>query len=183
MDFPRNAIDQMTREPAWTPGWSGRLLMFSLTVLLLSVGVFAGLKFGYQPYLDAEVKSIEGEIQIFLEKYPIASREAMRRVASQFANVEKVLASYASPRGVFEWLERTTLPSVSYSQMEFKVKERELVLTAQARDDDDVARQLELFRRDTAMVERVLFKSASTGPRGGLQFTAILTLKAPAQPK
>lgn len=183
MDFSRNAADQVAREPAWTPGWSGRLLMFSFTVFLLSVGVFVGIKFGYRPYLESEIKKIEASIGDFLAQYPRASLDSIRRVASQFGNVGKVLDAYGSPRGVFEWLESTTLPSVSYSKMEFRVKERELTLTAQVRDDDDIARQLELFRRDTTMVERVLFKSASTGARGGLQFAAVLTLKAPGQTK
>src|SRR5882724_4721501 len=111
MPLPQNAVDQISREPAWTPGWSGRLLMFSLTVLFISLVVFLGLKFGYHPYLAARVSDVQAQTAQFLNGYPPATRNAVIRIATQFSNVSKILGGYVSSQDLLDWLETHTLPS------------------------------------------------------------------------
>ena len=52
MPLPSSVAEQTRWEPSRVPGWSGRLLMFSLTVFLVSVMSYLGLALAYKPNLD-----------------------------------------------------------------------------------------------------------------------------------
>jgi len=183
MPLPQNAVDQIAREPAWTPGWSGRLLMFSFTILFVSIMVFLGLKFGYSPYLKAKVNDVDAKTAAFLNEYPLATRASIIRVASQFSNLSKILSTYTSSQSVLGWLETHTLPSVSFTKLNVDVLTRSLVLTGETKDNAAIAAQLEVFKKDTTMVERVLFKDAQSASRGGWQFSVVVTMKPLPSPK
>ncbi len=178
MPLPQKAVEQLAREPVRTPGWSGRLLMFSGTVFFVSVVVYAGLRFGYEPRLRSQIRALDADISAFDQKIPPGEQEKIVNLHSQFTNLKETLdTKAASVRAVLGWLERKTSANVAYTKFDFNAQSRTVNLTGQAKSGDDVASQLALFEGDRETVERAAFTNANTGQKGIWQFNVTLTLK------
>ena len=175
MALPQKAVEQLAREPVRTPGWSGRLLLFSGTIFFVALIIYLSLQFGYEPYLDSQTVKLRMETNAFEQKIPASQREQINNLHSQFENVTQILnQKNAAVLALYAWLEEKTLPNVAYTKFDLNTQTRELSLAGQAKTSDDITSQLALFREDRDAVERVTFTSANVAPRGGWQFNATL---------
>ena len=63
MALPQQVVEQLNQGTRRTPGWSSGMLLFSGSVLVVVIVIYAGLQFGYTPYLNGQVSSLESQAQ------------------------------------------------------------------------------------------------------------------------
>ena len=61
MALPQQVVEQLNQGTRRTPGWSSGMLLFSGSVLIVVIVIYAGLQFGYTPYLNGQVSSLESQ--------------------------------------------------------------------------------------------------------------------------
>lgn len=175
MALPQPVFEQLTHRPAQSQGWSGQILMFTATVLVVVLLLYLGVHFGYRPYIEGRVASLDQRIQDFSKQ--ISQEEQNRALAfyGKLANIKRLLDDHTVPSAIFEWIEQNTLPTVFYNRLSVSTNNRQIVLSVSAKDMTDVTRQLEHFQT-AAEVERAIF--ANAGETNGVwQFELTLTMK------
>lgn len=175
MPLPQKVIEQLSREPPRTPGWSGRLLMFSSTIFLFSLFIYLGIIFGYRPYLDSEVKKLNNQIQSFAQQIPLEEQEKIIAFYSQLVNLRSLLAGHTAVSPFFEWLERNTHQNVFFSKLTLNIQGQQAVFVGTAKTVVDMAEQLQVFQ-ERPEVRRATFSSVTIGSAGTWQFNATLIL-------
>ncbi len=179
MAFPQNAVEQLSRRPtdARSPGWFGQLLMFSTTMLFLSVGIFFGLKYGYHTYLTQKNEEKKKEIAAFSVKYSTQQQEQLINFYSQLQNLNSVLDKHVITSPLFSWIEASTISSVYFSRMAVNVTANQVTLSGYARSLADFSQQLKVFQDRSNDVARVNFSNVSADSRGLWQFDLTLFMR------
>ena len=108
MPLPQKVVEQLGREPPKTPGWSGKLLMFSGTIIFVTLSVYFGLSFGYTPYLKAEIEKINKDIEQFGQQVPVGDQLKLVSFYSQLGNIKSLLSSQIIGLRAFDWIEKNT---------------------------------------------------------------------------
>ncbi len=178
MPLPQKTIDALSRAPAQTPGWSGRLLMFCGTLFLASIFVYLGLLYGYLPYLEGQVKKLKDQMQSFNQQVSLADQEKIVTFYSQLAHVKSLLMTRAGATPLLHWLEARTVPNLFYTKFSFNAANRQVVLGGSARGVPDITAQVRLFQSDPA-VERVNLGNMNVGVGNLWQFDLTVFLKHP----
>lgn len=145
MALPQRVIEQLGREPVRTPGWSGTLLMLTGTLFFISILIAGGLTYGYQPYLNAQVKALDAKIKKFSEDVPVEDQQKILVFSSQLINLKKLLKQHIFISPVLEWLQKNTSPNVYYSKMVLDVAKKSISLSGSAKTVNDFAEQVQVF--------------------------------------
>ncbi len=179
MALPINSVEQLSRRPsdARSPGWFGQLLMFSTTMFLLSIGIYGGMKFGYQTYLKAQNEEKKKEIAAFAVQIPVDQQDKLIAFYSQLQNLNGVLDKHITTAQVFPWLESATLSSVFFSHMTVNTASGQIALSGAARSLADFSQQLKIFQDKTSDVSRVTFSNVNVNSKGLWQFDVTLFMK------
>jgi len=108
MPLPQKVVEQLGREPPSTPGWSGKLLMFSGTIFFIALSIYFGLSFGYKPYLTEQIKKINKDIEQFGQQVPVADQLRLVSFYSQLGNIKSLLSAQTVGLRAFDWIEKNT---------------------------------------------------------------------------
>ncbi|MEK7195196.1 MAG: hypothetical protein AAB655_00710 [Patescibacteria group bacterium] len=146
MPLPQKVIEQLGREPPKTPGWSGRLLMFSGLIFFLSLFIYLGLVFGYKTYLNSEVRKLDDQVQKFSQQIPLEEQVKIINFYSQLVNIKSLLAKHVYGSSIFSWLEKNTQFNVYYRDFGLDTSASSLHLSGSAKTMDDVIQQIAIFQ-------------------------------------
>jgi len=160
MPLPEKVIERLERAPLDTPGWSGALFMFSVTVFFLALVIYAGITFGYGAYLDAQNESIKKEINNFSKRIPAAEQVATANFYSQLVNVRDLLGKHTATSLVFDWLEAKTMPSIYFSNLYWNGATQQMNLGGVARSVNDITDQIRVFQSQPE-VSRVIITNVA----------------------
>lgn len=169
MALPQKVVDQLSREPVRTPGWSGQLLMFSSTIFFICLLVYFGLVYGYKPYLDREVGKLDQQIKIFEQQIPVDEQTKIVNFYSQLANLKSLLARHIVTSPLLGWLEGRTQTNVYFTKFHLNTQSSQLSLGGISKTIDDLTQQLQIFQEDQN-VRRASFSNVSIGSNGLWQF-------------
>jgi len=174
MALPNKVVEQLGRAPVRTPGWSGRVLMFSGTFLIISVTTFLGIRFGLQPYTTSQVKNLDTRVAEFARQVPVEQQLEIAALYSQVVNLRNLLDKQTSQVEFLRWVERNTNTSVQITELSLENKgkgngSRSLTIAGKARALDNLAEQLNLFRSKSGLIDKVELSSvqppeAGSGP-------------------
>lgn len=168
-------FEQLRRPPSRTPGWSGKLLMFSLTALFAAVLSLAGLTYGYKPRLERQINELQRESQKFSQEIPVATREEIVGFYSQIANIKTLLGGHVTASKILDFLEAKTLPALYYDKFILNVATRELQIAGKARSVQDVGNQIRIFQNEP-LVHKATVRGVTTAAAGVWSFDSTLTL-------
>ena len=126
-------------------GWLWRLIFIPASILLFTVLIYAGLTFGYGPYLDSRIQEVEDEISQLATSVPKEDQEQFVRFYSQLINLESILKNHILVSKFFPFLEQITHQKVYYASASLKVPERSVKLTGFADNLTVLSEQLEIF--------------------------------------
>jgi hypothetical protein len=174
MALSPSPIDQLHRTQTRTPGWAGRLLMFSGTVLFVTVFAYFGLQFGYKPYLQKQIDQYQKEVDDFAKKIPVTTQNQIVLFYSQLANIKTLLAGHTLSSRLFEFFETKTLPTISYDKMNANTQTREVELTGRAASLQDFGVQLGVFQNEHR-IQKAVVKNLAASLAGGWTFNILLT--------
>jgi hypothetical protein len=175
MALPSTAIEQIRRDPSRTPGWSGRLVMFSGTALFVVILAFVGLKFGYEPYLDKQIAVSINDQKKFSQEIPTDIQDNIVKFYSQITNIKSLLARHGTPSEFFDLLETKTLPNVYFEKLNLTASNREAQISGRAKTFQDFSSQIAIFQA-TPLISKVVVKTSTLDPQGLWAFDITLTI-------
>ncbi|MEK7093794.1 MAG: PilN domain-containing protein [Patescibacteria group bacterium] len=176
MALPSKVVDQLSRAPARTPGWSSRVLLFSATFFILSLAIFLGIQYGYGPFLENQMTRIDREIDEFSKQVPQRQQDELISFYSQLENLSTLLNRQMMTSKIFSWLEENTNVSVQLNSLAFNGGNRTLTLTGQARSINNLGEQLNRFRSQPVVKNSQLSQLALDQKNNSWNFSVVLTM-------
>lgn len=171
--MPPKVVEQLAREPAQTPGWSARLLMFTATLFILNVIGYFGLSLGYAPYLNGQIQAADREIKSQSQQIPAEERGNIVAFFSQLSNLRLILDKHITASSLLAFLEKTTHKNVRYSRLVLNSDKNEALLTGVAASVADITEQVKILE-DQPEVKRVSLGNIVLAA-GDWQFEATLS--------
>lgn len=175
MALPTQEIERLTRGSTAEQGTYKQLLLLSGTLLAISLILYGGLSFGYEPYLEGQVSSLDAKIQDFSRQIPIEDQAKLTSFYSQLANLKTLIGKHASNSKVFDWLEGNTQGNVYFTKLTFNASTYQLTLIGNSRTPDDAAEQAAIIE-DQPEVLRLNFNNLAPAATGGWQFNISIFL-------
>lgn len=174
MAITQPSYDQVVARAPRGQAWFGQLMAFAVTLLVISVVALLGIMFGYRPYLDSRVTTLDTEIADFSKKVPLEEQANIATFYSQLSNLKVVLGKHTATPAFLRWLENATLQQVQYTKVAMNVTSRQIQISGIAKKPTDVAAQVASFQQQPG-VERVDFKSSQIAANG-FQFDLVVTV-------
>ncbi|MEK7481844.1 MAG: hypothetical protein AAB607_00550 [Patescibacteria group bacterium] len=165
MPFQSALEEQLKKGEQLPVGWPWRLLTLMLVVFSLSIFIYIGMLFGYKPYLNSQVKTLESDIAFLNQSIDKAKQEQLIGLYSQFANVQKLIDSHSITSGIFDLMEKNTYSSVRYNNLTVDVNGREIVIDGAAPDYDTLIKETALFD-SLPEIESVILSNAKISDLG-----------------
>jgi hypothetical protein len=176
MALPPQVIDQLSREPARTPGWSGRLLMFSFTLFFLAAIAWVGLSQGYERYLDSQDKKIQKELDSGSAQIPKDKESSLIGFYSQLDNLKNILDKHVYASNLFGFLEQTTHSNVYFTKLDLNSELNKVTLSGVAKTVKDATEQAQVFQGNE-QVKSVILGNLAVLADGTWQFDLSLVLQ------
>lgn len=136
-----------------------RLIIFAFLLLLLSVLLYGGLTFGYEPYLNSQIQKIDGQLQGLSGAVSQSDQDNLIHFYSQLANFNKVLKSHVASSKIFSLLEKDANQKVFFTDVDLRVSERSLILQGTAASYAVLASQLAAFDAEPMVTKYLLNQS------------------------
>ena len=151
-----------------TIGLPWRLMVFSFVLFLFSIFIFAGLRYGYGTYLDAQTVEVDENIAALAQQVSESEQEELLLFYSQLTNLQKVLDRRVFTVNTFPFLEKNTLPLVYYTEVQYTAEEGVVILNGVANSMQVFVQQITLFE-ESPEVERVIIDDVGL-ERGTVSF-------------
>ena len=174
MPLPQKVVEQLGREPPKTPGWSGKLLMFSGTIIFASLSVYFGLSFGYTPYLEVEIAKINTDIEQFGEQISVGDQLKLVSFYSQLGNIKSLLSAQIIGLRAFDWIQQNTQVNTYVKNLSVNFASDQLSYGASSLTMDDALQQM-TWLQDKTEITKVGIGGISSA-ENQWQFNVQLTL-------
>jgi hypothetical protein len=163
MAFPTSEVEKYVTNPSFakSPGWLRDLLLFGVTVLSVSLVLWAGLKFGYERYLSGKIDTLNTEIQKFNQQISADDKNRIVTFYSQLQNLKILIANHELLTPMFSWLEGSTIPQVTYTRLNYSPETMQLGISGVAKTAADLTAQLQIFE-NSPNVSNVSFSNITT---------------------
>ncbi len=165
MALPPQAIERLTQEGAHAPGWSGRMLMFSSVLFVLSLATWLGLSFGYNKTLEAEINRNEAKIKS-MGQADEAMQDNILRMYSQIVNIDHLLQNHSYASTLFSYVEKNTHPNVYLRNLSYSSLNNQISLVGVATSPKYVAEQMSIYKDDVSTKSVKLNSTRSEGAVG-----------------
>lgn len=153
---PPTSLEEQFVTEAIPVGLPWRLLVFSLVIFGLSLSVFFGLKFGYAKYLDREGEITDKKIKDLAQQVKQEDQKRFINFYSQLFNLQKILDNHAFTANIFDFLERSTLGNVYYTDASFLRDGNIINLKGTAASSEAIVQQLNIFDKAPELARVVL---------------------------
>ncbi len=175
MAFPQKITDELSRVPTKTPGISSQLLMLSSLIFFLSLASYLGLDFGYKPYLNNQIESLNQDIDSFAKQIPPAEQVEIVNFYSQLANLKILLTNHVFASTFFDWFEKNTQINVYYQNLRFDLVKGDITLSGIGKSIEDISEQL-LVLNELPEVKKIILSNVNVTPEKFWQFTLKITI-------
>lgn len=147
--------EQFISEPVEV-GLPWRLMIFTFILFLFSILLFAGLRFGYNTYLDNQIRSVDQQMEDLANQVSEGERERFLTFYSQLSNLQEVLDRRQFSQKIFPLMESETLSSVYYTSAEYSKDRISLILEGQAESMEDFVNQMTVYGNSDNISKAIL---------------------------
>lgn len=156
--------EEMSKKEKLRTGWPWRLIFVAFVIFGTTAVIFAGMKFGYQPYLDKKIGVADGTLRRLANSLSEEQQKNIFNLYSQLNNISDLLKSRHQATRFFDFLEKNTLKNVSFNSLNlnFKGNIPELNILGQALSFENLAQQLEVFKQSPDISKVILDNSRIT---------------------
>lgn len=177
MPLPQQVINQISREPAKTPGWSSGVILFSIGIFVVVVAIYIALVFVYTPYLNSQLTTAQNKISQLAQAVSPTDATNLVTLYSQVSNVQSLLTNHVLFSQFLTWLGANTEANVSYNQFSFALGTGNLVtLSGVAPSEADVNEQVAIFEASPAVQSVSVSNVGQPAGGAGAQFSATLVM-------
>ncbi len=149
-------------------------MMFSGGLLFLALVVYAGLAFGYEPYLQSQLKSEQDQMSALSQSIPGSDQSQLINYYSQIANLQSLLQNHVNMMRFFSWLEKNTEANVYYQSF-LVAGDDQVSLTGMGLTEADVNQQVAIFE-NAPEVAVVTVSNVGAPQTPGAPWTFAMTL-------
>ena len=175
--YSQNVSDQIMKSGSTGSGLPWRLLVFSFVIFFLSILIYLGLSFGYAGYLESQITAKDQEIKDLAANISPESQNVFVDFYSRLSNYKNIFEKHIYNVKIFPTLEKITLPSVYYTNVDLNVASRTMVLSGSASDFESFIRQLYLYDREPMVEVYILNQSRMVEGLVNFRVTLILSPK------
>jgi hypothetical protein len=175
MPLPEKIISELSEDKPNVPGWSWRIFMFSLFVLIITFAFYVGLEYGFKSYLNSRINKLDSELKKINESISIDDQNKLILFYSQLENIKKIFSNRKSMVPLFSWLERNTLSGVSFNKFNFNSLNNQLNLGGLANKKEDATNQVLVFQSKPE-IENITLNNLSFS-QDKWQFDLMITFK------
>jgi hypothetical protein len=175
MALPTQEIERLTRGKSAEQGSYKQLLLLAGSLFSISLIIYLGLSYGYEPYLNSQKDDLDAQIQESSKKIPEEDQARLVSFYSQLANVKTLLEKHPMPSKAFDWLERNTQTNTYFTKFTFNVPTSQLTLLGNSRSPEDAAEQAAIFESQPE-VSRLNLNNLAVSPGGGWQFNMTISM-------
>jgi hypothetical protein len=176
MALPPQALEQLAREPMHTPGWSGKLLMFSSTLFIISLFAWVGLSYGYAPFLTKQSDQYDKDLAAAAKQINIDTQRELISFYSQLANLDKIIDNHVYASTLFDLLEARVHGNIFFNKLDVNTETGKMILGGVAKSVKDVTEQAKLLEADPKVAS--VFLGNVSAQSGGLwQFDLTVNFK------
>jgi len=144
MPLPEKVIEQLGREPSGTQGWAIGALLFSGGILFLAIIIYAGLAFGYEPYIQSQLNTEQNKVNALNQSIPGSDQSQLIGYYSQIANLQVLLQQHSGGTQLFSWLEKNTEANVHFQSFALTAGTQVTIVGVGA-TEADVNQQVAIF--------------------------------------
>jgi hypothetical protein len=178
MPLPQQVINQLSREPAETPGWASSVILFSTMLFAIVIAAYLLMVFVYGPYLNNSLTAVQGQVATIDQSIASGDETNLVNFYSQIVNLRSVLGTHIAFSQFFDWLAANTEANVYYSQLSF-ASGNEITLSGVGRSESDVTQQIAIFESSPA-VEKIAVSNVGLSNTNGLWTFAATLLMNPS---
>lgn len=163
--YPNNVSgiqSQLTRERL-PVGWPWRFFTVMLIIFLAVVLSYLGLEFGYKPFLNRQLNTLENQANDYQNSIVSAGSQNYINLYSQIINIESLLKTHVNPTAFLSLLASLTDPHVSYSSLNVNAARNEINIGGTAASYAVLASQLQIYENSPEITRVILQSSASNG--------------------
>jgi hypothetical protein len=128
-------------------GWLGRFLRFAVVLFLITLVVYFVIHYVYLGVLDRRIGGLENKIKGLEQEIPTQDGEEVAAFYSQLVNLRTLLEKHIYPSQIFERLELTTHPQVTFANFNYDFGESRIQVDGYAQNLGALAEQLLAFQR------------------------------------
>ena len=149
--------EQFVADPVQV-GLPWRLMIFTFILLLLSIFIFVGLRFGYITYLDTQVETVDTQMEELAAQVSEGEKERFLTFYSQLVNLQTVLDRRFFAQNIFTFLEDRTLPEVYYTDVEYEERRLGAYLSGRTDNMKNFVNQLAIYDESDEVARAILGK-------------------------
>jgi hypothetical protein len=176
MALPQQVVEQLNQGSSRTPGWSSGILLFSGSIFFIVLLTYAGLRFGYEPYLNAQLSSLEGQAQKVGQSVSPSDEANLLTFYSQITNIQSLIKNHVFFSQFLTWLERVTEANVYYTNLSFTSGDQ-VTLSGVAKTSADVSEQVAAFEAAPEVSSVTLSSVALGSSLNAWNFNVVLTMQ------
>ncbi|HZX01180.1 MAG TPA: PilN domain-containing protein [Candidatus Paceibacterota bacterium] len=156
-------------------GWPWRMFILFALLFTCAVIAYAGLLFGYKPYVASQIIKTENELESLSAQISPDEQRNFVEFYSQISNLKGLLAKHVLSSKLLPLIEGATDQKVVYTSTNFTIPDRTLKIQGYASSYEVLAGQLALYE-NSPWVERVVLDDSSTTDKT-VKFTLRITFK------
>ena len=176
MALPQQVVEQLNQGTRRTPGWSSGMLLFSGSVLIVIIVIYAGLQFGYTPYLNGQISSLESQAQKLGQSVSAADQANLVTFYSQINHLQSLMQNHVFFSKFLTWFEQHTEANVYYTNMVFASNDQ-VALVGVAGTSADVSEQIAAFEAAPEVSAVSLSNVAYSPSVNGWIFNVVITIR------
>lgn len=175
MALPQQVVEQLGREPADTQGWAFGAVLFSGGILFLTIIIYLGMSYGYEPYLQGKITDAQNQIATLNNSISPTDQSNLIHFYSQISNLKTLLQKHTLTSQFFTWLGNNTEANIYYQSFSLAAGYK-VTATGHAATEADVNQQIAIFE-NSPEVNSVSVSNVGQAPtNGGWNFTMLLTM-------
>jgi hypothetical protein len=173
--FHQELAEKLSREPQIGGGMPAKLLMFSVSIFIITLVIYLGMVFGYKPYLNAQLDKINNQINVAGNQISPTDQSQLVNYISQFTNLRAIIGSHIITSNLLNYLNKNTDTNVYFNRLSLTVFNNQVQLSGLAKSMDDLIGQLAAWQNSSA-ITKVDFNQISYTPQG-FSFSATLIFR------
>ncbi len=174
MALPQQVVEQLSQETRRTPGWSFGVILFSGGILLIVLAIFAGLRYGYEPYLNGQIASLQKQVGQLGQSVTPAEEANLVTFYSQISNLQSLVKNHIYFSQFLTWLENHTEANIYFTNMTY-AQNRQVTLAGIAKTPADISEQVAVFEASPDVTSVSLSNITYSQSPNGWLFNLVLT--------
>jgi hypothetical protein len=175
MALPQQVVEQLNQGSSRSPGWSSGIILFAGSIFFIVIFIYAGLKFGYEPYLSSQLSSLQGQAQKLGQSVSATDEASLVTFYSQINNIQSLIKNHVFFSQFLTWLAQNTEGNIYYTNMSF-ASGNQITLSGVAKTSSDITEQIAVFEASPNISSVTLSNVAFSSAANDWTFNAVLVL-------